>query len=264
MQASRLSDLPAFQPEAFAVSYKLNLKYPMQEEIYKVQLENIFEGPMDLLVHLIKKNELDIYDIPVAMVTEQYLQYLEWIKIMNIDYAGDFIVMASTLAQIKSRMLLPASAEEDEDDPRHEIVKPLLEYLQMKSAAEQLSERELLGEETFLRGRDRREFLEIEHEEYIQVGLFELIDAFQKILEKIPGDQRMEFTADKISVKERITQITDILEAKGSTTFIELFSENPDKSEVIVTFLAILEMVKLALIRIVQHTQTGVMRLFYL
>jgi segregation and condensation protein A len=237
----------------------------MQEEIYKVQLENIFEGPMDLLVYLIKKNELDIYDIPIAMVTEQYLRYLEWIKIMNIDYAGDFIVMASTLAHIKSRMLLPASdGEEDEDDPRREIVRPLLEYLQMKSAAEQLSERHLLGEETFLRGRDRQEFLEIQQEEYIQVGLFELIEAFQKILEKIPGDQRMEFTADKISVKERITQITDILEAKGSTTFIELFSENPNKSEVIVTFLAILEMVKLALVRIVQHTQTGVMRLFYL
>ena len=237
----------------------------MQEETYRVKLENIFEGPMDLLVHLIKKNELDIYDIPIALVTEQYLQYLEWLKIMNIDYAGDFIVMASTLAQIKSRMLLPASAEdEDEDDPRHEIVKPLLEYLQMKSAAEQLSERHLLGEETFLRGRDQKEFLEIQQEEYIQVSLFELIDAFQKILEKIPSDQRMEFTADKISVKERITQITDILEAKGSLTFIELFSDNPDKSEVIVTFLAILEMVKLALIRIVQHTQTGVMRLFYL
>ncbi len=220
---------------------------------------------MDLLVYLIKKNELDIYDIPIAMVTEQYLRYIEWIKIMNIDYAGDFIVMASTLAHIKSRMLLPPSdAEEDEDDPRREIVRPLLEYLQMKSAAEQLSERHLLGEETFLRGRDRQEFLEIQQEEYIQVGLFELIEAFQKILEKIPGDQRMEFTADKISVKERITQITDILEAKGSTTFIELFSENPNKSEVIVTFLAILEMVKLALVRIVQHTQTGVMRLFYL
>ena len=237
----------------------------MQEERYRVQLENIFEGPMDLLVYLIKKNELDIYDIPIAMVTEQYLQYLEWIKIMNIDYAGDFIVMASTLAHIKSRMLLPPSEEEEgADDPRHEIIRPLLEYLQMKSAAEQLSERHLLGEETFLRGRDRQEFLEIQQDEYIQVGLFELIEAFQEILEKIPSDQRMEFTADKISVKERITQITDILEAKGSTTFIELFSENPDRSEVIVTFLAILEMVKLALVRIVQHTQTGVMRLFYL
>jgi segregation and condensation protein A len=237
----------------------------MQEEIYKVQLENIFEGPMDLLVHLIKKNELDIYDIPIAMVTEQYLQYLEWMKIMNIDFAGDFIVMASTLTQIKSRMLLPASEEdEDEDDPRQEIIKPLLEYLQMKSAAEKLSERPLLGQETFLRGRDRQEFLSIREEEYIQVGLFELIDAFQKILEKIPGDDRMEFTADKISVKDRITQITDILEVKGSTTFAELFSEQPDKAEVIVTFLAILEMVKLALVRLVQHVQTGVLRLFYL
>jgi segregation and condensation protein A len=236
----------------------------MQEELYKVQLENIFEGPMDLLFHLIKKNELDIYDIPIALVTEQYLQYLDWMETMNIDYAGDFIVIASTLAQIKSRMLLPTpEGEEEEDDPRHEIIKPLLEYLQMKSAAEQLSERHLLGEDTFIRGRDREEFLTFQEDEYVKVGLFELIDAFQKILEKIPADHRMEFTADKISVKERITQMNDILEAKGSTTFSELFSEHPDKNEVIVTFLALLEMVKLALVRIVQHTQTGVMRLFY-
>jgi segregation and condensation protein A len=236
----------------------------MQEELYRVQLENIFEGPMDLLVHLIKKNELDIYDIPIAKITEQYLQYLEWMKIMNIDYAGDFIVMASTLAHIKSRMLLPASEDEaDEDDPRRELVRPLLEYLQMKSAAEQLAERHILGEKTFVRSLDQKEYLDIGQETYIKVGLFELIEAFQKIHEKIPGDQRIEFTADKISVKERIMQITDILESKGSTTFEELFSKNPDKSEVIVTFLAILEMVRLALIRIVQHAQTGVMRLFY-
>ena len=114
-----------------------------------------------------------------------------------------------------------------------------------------------------MRSLDQKEFLDIDQQPYIKVGLFELIDAFQKILEKIPGDQRIEFTADKISVKERITQITDILEAKGSATFEALFSESPEKSEVIVTFLAILEMVKLALIRIVQHAQTGVMRLFY-
>ena len=236
----------------------------MQEKIYRVQLENIFEGPMDLLVHLIKKNELDIYDIPIALVTEQYLQYIEWMKIMNIDFAGEFIVMASTLTQIKSRMLLPASAdEEDEDDPRQEIVKPLVEYLQMKSAAEQLSERHLLGEEIFVRLPDRQEFSDELDEPYIKVGLFELIDAFQKILAKIPDDLQIEFTPDRISVKERITQITDIMEAKGSLTFDQLFSEQPDKGEVIVTFLAILEMVKLALIRIAQHAQTGVIRLFY-
>ncbi|MGD9173710.1 MAG: segregation/condensation protein A [Desulfobacterales bacterium] len=236
----------------------------MQEEVYKVQLDNIFEGPMDLLVHLIKKNELDIYDIPIAMVTDQYLQYLEWIKIMNVDFAGEFIVMASTLTQIKSRMLLPAAAdEEEEDDPRQEIIKPLIEYLQMKSAAEQLSERHILGEATFVRSSDRREFLDEQDEPYVQVGLFELIDAFQKILAKIPDDVQLEFTPDKISVRERITQIADILEAKGSVTFDQLFSEQPDKAEVIVTFLAVLEMVKLALIRIAQHAQTGVMRLFY-
>ncbi|MGD9220566.1 MAG: segregation/condensation protein A, partial [Desulfobacterales bacterium] len=230
----------------------------MQEEVYKVQLENIFEGPMDLLVHLIKKNELDIYDIPIALVTEQYLQYMEWMKAMNIDLAGDFIVLASTLTQIKSRMLLPASSDEEEDDPRQEIVRPLVEYLQMKSAAEQLSDRHLLGEETFVRRTDRQEFIDGEEETYIKVGLFELIDAFQKILAKIPDDLQMEFTPDKISVKEKITQVTDILEAKGSVTFDQLFSEQPDKNEVIVTFLAILEMVKLALIRIAQHAQTGV------
>ncbi|MGD2098573.1 MAG: segregation/condensation protein A [Desulfobacterales bacterium] len=236
----------------------------MQKESYRVQLEDIFEGPMDLLVHLIKKNEIDIYDIPIAMVTEQYLQYLEWIKIMNIDFAGEFIVMASTLTQIKSRMLLPASADdEEEDDPRQEIVKPLIEYLQMKSAAEQLSERDILGEATFVRSTNRQEFLGGQDEPYVQVGLFELIDAFQKILAKIPGDLQLEFTPDKISVKERITQITDLLEAKGSLTFDQLFSDQPDKAEVIVNFLAILEMVKLTLIRIAQHAQTGIIRLFY-
>jgi segregation and condensation protein A len=188
---------------------------------------------------------------------------MEWMRAMNIDLAGDFIVLASTLTQIKSRMLLPASSEEEEDDPRQEIIKPLVEYLQMKSAAEQLSERHLLGEETFVRRTDRQEFIDGEEAAYIKVGLFELIDAFQTILAKIPDDLQMEFTPDKISVKEKITQITDILEAKGSVTFDQLFSERPDKNEVIVTFLAILEMVKLALIRIAQHAQTGVMRLFY-
>ena len=236
----------------------------MVEEPYRVQLENIFEGPMDLLVHLIKKNELDIYDIPIALITEQYLQYLDWMKMMNVDFAGDFLVMASTLAQIKSMMLLPVHEADEQEDPRLEITKPLLEYLQMKSAAEQLAQRKLLGEDIFIRSGTREDILTTTEDEYIRIGLFELIDAFQKILDKIPSDDRMEFTADQISVKDKISQIADILESKGSTTFKELFSENPDKGEVIVTFLAILEMVKLVLIRIVQHAQTGVIRLFYL
>ena len=237
----------------------------MQQSLYRVQLDEIFEGPMDLLVHLIRKNELDIYDIPIALITEQYLQYLEWMQAMNIDYAGDFLLMASTLTQLKSRMLLPVhEGEDEEEDVMQGITRPLVEYLQMKSAADQLVERNLLGEKTFIRKPDRGEFLMGSDDEFIKVGLFELIDAFQKILEKIPDDHRVEMTADEISVKDKISQIIDILEAKKSITFIELFSDNPDKNEIIVTFLAILEMVKLTLIRIVQHVQTGVMRIFYL
>ena len=220
---------------------------------------------MDLLVHLIRKNELDIYDIPIAMITEQYLQYLEWMQAMNIDYAGDFILMASTLTQLKSRMLLPSHGDEDEEeDPLQEITRPLLEYLQMKSAADSLVERNLLGEKTFIRNPNRDEFMPGPDDEFIKVGLFELIDAFQKILEKIPDDHRVEFSADVISIKDKISQIVEILEAQGSITFLELFSDSSDKREIIVTFLAILEMVKLTLIRIVQHLHTGIIRIFYL
>ncbi len=220
---------------------------------------------MDLLVHLIRKNELDIYDIPIALITEQYLEYLEWMQAMNIDYAGDFLLMASTLTQLKSRMLLPVhEGQDEEEDLMQEITRPLVEYLQMKSVADQLVERNLLGEKTFIRTPDRGEFLTGPDDEFIKIGLFELIDAFQKILERIPDDHRVEMSADEISVKDKITQIVDILEIKQSITFMELFSDNPDRFEIIVTFLAILEMVKLTLIRMVQHVQTGVLRIFYL
>lgn len=237
----------------------------MSNEVYQVKLDNIFEGPMDLLVHLIKKNEVDIYDIPIAIITDQYMEYLELMKSLDIDFVGDFIVMASTLTKIKSKMLLPVhEGEEDEEDPRLEITRPLIEYLQMKSVAEQLAERNFLGEDTFVRNPGKETDL-INHEgEMIKVGLFELIDAFQEILKNISPDHRMDFTADRISVKDRISEIVNILEEHGSITFGELFTSRDDKSEVIVTFLAILEMVKLSLLRIVQHVQTGIIRLFYL
>lgn len=235
------------------------------EEIYKVKLENVFEGPMDLLIHLIKKTEVDIYDIPIALITDQYLAYIEWMQSMNIDLAGDFIVMAATLTQIKSKMLLPASeGDEEEEDPRTEITKPLLEYLQIKSAAEDLAGRNLLGEIIFVRNLPKEEYLLDNEEDIVAVGLFELIDAFQKILKNISIDEKLNFTADTISVKDKISEIVDILEKHESITFGELFSVKADKNEVIVTFLAILEMVKLNLVGLVQHVQTGIIRLFYL
>jgi len=185
---------------------------------------------------------------------------------LNLDYAAEFVVMASTLTQIKSRMLLPVHPEEagEEEDPRQAIVRPLLEYLKLKSAAEQLAERPLLGEDTFTRPAPPAALAVADDEEVIKIGLFELIDAFQRILAGLPDEARIEFTTDTISVKERISQIADALEAKGSLTFFELFSEHPTRSEIVVTFLAILEMVKLALIRLVQHVNSGIIRIFYL
>jgi len=234
------------------------------EEIYEVHLKDVFEGPMDLLIHLIKKNEVDIYDIPISLVTDQYLKYIDWMKSMNIDIAGDFLVMAATLTHIKSKMLLPAREDEEEDDPRIEITRPLLEYLQMKSAAERLSERDILGENTFSRTLDKKD-LPIDNEErVIKVGLFELMDAFQKLLERIPASQQIDLTTDRISVKDRINELIDIFEKEGSVTFDQLFDENFTKGELVATFLAILEMVKLALVSIVQNVQSGIIRLFYL
>ncbi len=221
---------------------------------------------MALLVHLIKKNEVDICDIPIAVITQQYLAYIEWIKLMNIDFAGDFLVMASTLTQIKSRMLLPTHGiEDDEEDPRLALTKPLQEYLEMQSVAEQLASRNLLGEHTFVRPLAEQDYTKLPDEEpYVQVGLFELIEAFQKILANISDDHRLELTTDRITVKEKISEIVDILEEKNSLTFYELFSNDANKAEIIVTFLALLEMVKLNLLQIVQHVESGIIRLFYL
>ncbi|MEN8244276.1 MAG: segregation/condensation protein A [Thermodesulfobacteriota bacterium] len=233
---------------------------------YQIKLEDVFEGPMDLLLHLIRKNEVDIYDIPIALITRQYIEYIDWMKMMNVDFAGDFLVMASTLAQIKSRMLLPTHGNEDEEeDPRLELTRPLIEYLEMKSVAEQLAERDLLGEKTFARTYADEELKAFEEsDQVIQVGLFELIDAFQKILKNLPEDHRIDLEADRVSVKERITEIVDLLEEKGTLTFSELFEKGvQQRSEIIVTFLALLEMVKLNLIRIAQHLPSGIIRIFY-
>ncbi len=236
----------------------------MIPEPYQIKLEDIFEGPMDLLVHLIKKNEVNIYDIPIAIITDQYLEYLEWIKSMNVDVAGSFILMAATLTQIKSKMLLPVHEDDEDDDPRMEIIRPLNEYLKMKKAAEQLLQRNLLGKDIFIRPQTEKD-LEVPSEDgFFQVGLFELIDAFRNILADLDATQHMDFTAERVSIKDRINEIIDMLEDKESVTFEELFIQPIRKSDVVVTFLAMLEMVKLNLLRILQHTHTGIIRLFYL
>ena len=243
----------------------MNMDQTQDQTPYKVHLGDLFDGPMDLLVHLVKKNEVDIYDIPIALITQQYVEYLEWMKSLNIDVAGDFLVMAATLAHIKSRMLLPTQEEEgDDEDPRMEIIRPLAEYLQLKYAAEDLMERDRLDWDVFVR-RDfdgTEAWSEEEPGDLIQVGLFELIDAFQEIIKRVSPAYLWDLTPDTISVKSRISQIADILEERGSVTFQELFEAQATRGDIIVTFLAILEMAKFQLIRIMQHLESGIIRIF--
>ncbi len=234
----------------------------MCSDIYKVQLENIFEGPMDLLVYLIRKNEVNIYDIPISLITDRYLDYIEWMKSMNVDIAGDFLVMAATLIQIKSRMLLPVHEDSDEEDPRQEITRPLLEYLQMKSAALKLNDRELLGEHTFIRSPSKTSGPGNLQDREIRVDLFDLIQAFQRIIDNISPDISLEVVADKLSIQDRMTEIIQMLKDKGSLIFQELVLGPAGKDAIIITFLAILEMVKRNAARVVQHVDTGDITLY--
>jgi segregation and condensation protein A len=236
----------------------------MPNDVYRVNLENIYEGPMDLLIHLIKKNRVDIYDIPVALITDQYLAYLQWMTSMNIDVAGDFLLMASTLMQIKSRMLLPVHEDDPDEDPRQALIRPLQEYLEMKSAAEKLAQQDILGDTTFIRKPAKEDKPRSSERPLFPVSIFELMEAFQRILDNVAQEHRVDLTADTISVKDRISQIIEVLEEKSSLAFEELFSRQSKKSDVVITFLAILEMVKLSLIRIVQHFPGSTIRVFYL
>ncbi len=239
----------------------------MGQSSYNVQLGEVFEGPMDLLVYLVKKNDIDIYDIPIAVVTEQYLGCLELMKELSLDVSGDFLVMAATLMQIKSRMLIPAAQDNEEDegaeDPRMDLVQPLVEYLRLKSAAEQLSHISLLDRDTFVRDvKEDSIEADVTFKPLRPVGLFELIDAFQRILKNASKEHFVDITKDAISVRQRISELMEILEERKNVTFQELFLGKHSKKMLIVTFLAILEMIKLRLIRVMQHIDSGIIRIY--
>ena len=229
---------------------------------YEVKLE-VFQGPLDLLIHLIRKNEVDIFDIPIATITDQYLEYLELMKALNITLAGDFLVMASTLIHIKSKMLLPGVDTEDEEDPRIEITRPLMEYLRLKEVAGELSERDLLDRDVFARHLNveyRAHLLENE-EPLLDVNLFQLVDAFKKIIEEsIPGAS-LKVRVEKWSIKDKTTIIMERLKQNGFIFFRDLFQGNKTVSEFVITFLALLELVHMGLVRIFQPDQDKDIRL---
>lgn len=232
------------------------------KESYKIKLE-IFEGPLDLLLHLIRKNEVDIFDIPISLITDQYLEYLDMMKGLNINVAGDFLVMASTLVHIKSRMLLPEeSTREGEDDPRDEITRPLLEYLQFKEVADELSSREMLDRDVFRRYVVDDYTSDFKDDEVqLDVNLFQLMDAFKRILEKRIPDAHISFRADNYSIQDKIALILDELKEKGSIFFKDLFNESRTLAEFVVTFLAVLELVHMGLIRVYQPSIDSEIRL---
>ena len=218
---------------------------------YEVKLD-IFEGPMDLLLHLIRKNEVDIFDIPIATITDQYLEYIDMLKALNINLAGDFLVMASTLTHIKSKMLLPYY-EDEEEDPRVEITRPLLEYLRLKEIAGELSEREMLGRDVFLRPLSPDILEQMQGEEpLLNVSLFQLIDAFKRIVDELQPGVALHFNHRRWSLKDKIAFIMNQLREKGTVYFRDLFKKEKTLDELIVTFLALLELVQTGLLRIFQ------------
>ena len=227
---------------------------PEEKEPFTFRLE-MFEGPLDLLLHLIQKNELDITNIPIALITDQYLEYLKLMKVLNLDTAGEYLLMASTLLHIKSKMLLPKSSEAEEEegeDPRAELVRRLMEYQKYKMAAGDLERRPMLDRDVF--GRPHlKEQEEPEEEGRLEVNLFELLEALRKVLERARPEAFHEVVLDRLTVEERMEEVLAFLqEEKRNMAFHLLFPEGASRRMIIVTFLAILELVKMKLVRLFQ------------
>jgi segregation and condensation protein A len=226
------------------------------ENDYKVKLE-IFEGPLDLLLYLIKRDEIDIYEISIERITRQYLEYLQAFKELNIDLAGEFVAMAANLIYLKSRSLLPVDQqppEEDaeEDDPRWELIRQLIEYKKFKEAAAQLHLRELEQERIFT----REEGSSPPAEGLLrlgEVGIFQLINAFQNVVKRVEARQDLqEIPGERFSVSEKIDTILQRVEAGGRIPFSDLFGAIVSRLEVVVTFIALLELIRLKQVRAIQ------------
>jgi segregation and condensation protein A len=215
---------------------------------YKIKLE-LFEGPLDLLLYLVKRDQLNIYDIPIALVTEQYLAYMELMKFLDLNIAGEFLVMAATLMQIKSQMLLPPveqdQNQEEQLDPREELVRQLLEYERFKEIAEELRKKEQGQKEIFKRPKIKEGPVPEEPPVYFEASIFDLINAFSKALEDIPKDLFYNVIKDEFTIEEKIHNILHILLLESSVSLVELFARAKNKMEIIVTFLAILELIRL-------------------
>ena len=222
---------------------------------YKVKLE-VFEGPLDLLLYLIKQDEIDIYDISIERITRQYLEYLQTFKELNIELAGEFIVMAANLIYLKSRSLLPIdqqppAEEAEEDDPRWDLIRQLVEYKKFKEAAVNLHLREVEQETIF--AREASPMLSENPLRLEEVGIFQLINAFQSVIKRIEARQEVqEIFGERFSVSEKIDAILRRVAAGATVRFSDLFGAIVSRVEVVVTFLALLELIRLKQVRATQ------------
>ena len=234
----------------------LELQHEPDEDIYQVKLDS-FTGPLDLLLHLIRKQEINIYDIPVALIAQQYLEYLNLMKNLNLSFAGEFLVMAATLLQIKSRMLLPKDEvsegdEQEVEDPRTELVRQLIEYEQFKGAAVELFNREQIWREAFPRDSVLEEFEQEEEIPIEDLSLFDLLGALQEVLDRKASQPFIDVTMDNLTVQDCINSILERLEGEPNLTFQALFDKASSRALIIVTFLALLELVRMKLVRLYQ------------
>jgi len=227
---------------------------------YKVKLD-VFEGPLDLLLYLIKKEEADIFDIPIAKITEQYLQYLEYMKLLDLNIAGEFIVMAATLMHIKSRLLLPPDEqppeEIEEEDPRAELVRRLIEYKKFKEAAGKLSEMEARRSLVFPRSVDETQYIDQTEGPYFEASIFDLINAFSTILKSVSKEAFLEVVKDEYTVEEKVHEIFHLLVEHPVINFKEIFSRSRSRIELIATFLALLELIRLKEVLVRQRNIFG-------
>ncbi len=236
-------------------------------DAFPVKLEQ-FEGPLDLLLHLIKKNEVNVHDIPIALITAQYLDAIALMQEMDLDVAGDYLVMAATLIHIKSKMLLPrpetaANVEGEEEDPRDALVRRLIEHQKFKAAAGLLHEREQRRAAQWLRPDERVAALAgDEYEPEIEVDLFSLLTAFQAVVERARLRPRVVLPAEQLPVEVRIDQLLARLSETEACGFEDLFADVHDRSGLIVTFLALLEMIRLKLVRVFQAGSFGPIRVY--
>lgn len=235
---------------------------------YPVRLTN-FEGPLDLLIHLIKTNEVDVYDIPIALVSQQYLAYLDLMREINLDVAGEFLVMAATLIHIKSRMLVPrveagVESDEAEEDPRDALVQRLLDHQRFKAAAEMLHECETVRSAQWTRPDERVEGIAgAPFERDLEVDLFSLLQAFQAVLARARDRQTtVPLPAEAVSIEARMREMLERVAKGGSCGFDELFADLSSRQEIIVTFLATLELIRTKLIRVLQARICGPIRIY--